>query len=365
METLILTGDDVRRILLHVGLDTLMDEMIGHLSSAFEAYDPLSESTDVPVRQGFVYHQPVTGLLEWMPCRQAGVGATIKIVGYHPENPREKNLPTILSTVNAFDTTSGHLVCMMDGTLLTALRTGAASAVASRILASPETRVVGLIGAGAQAVTQLHALTRLFDLEQVYVYDADPEVAGSFARRVAVFGRGLPIELAPVDEIVRSADVLCTATSVGVGEGPVFGDIEPKPWAHFNAVGSDFPGKIELPLALLRRSVVCPDCWEQAMREGECQQLAPAEVGPALWELVQRPERADYLQERLTVFDSTGWALEDDAAMHLFMRYAAELQLGTRLAVEIISEDAVNPYHFALPGQGRAGSSVSRERVFV
>lgn len=365
METLLLTGHDIRRILLHVGLDSLMDEMIARLTSALEAFDPERGDTVIPVRQGFEYHEPATGLLEWMPCMRKGAHATIKIVGYHPENPRKRNLPTIVSTVSAYDTTTGHLTCMMDGTLLTALRTGAASAVASGILARPEAKTAGLIGAGAQAVTQLHALTRVFDLREVLVYDVVPETARSFAQRVACFGGGLAVETAPLDALVRTADIVCTATSVGIGEGPVFEGIEPKPWVHVNAVGSDFPGKTELPAELLRRSVVCPDAWEQALREGECQQLAPAEIGPCLYELVQHRDTCRFLQDRITVFDSTGWALEDDVAMHLLMDYAAALGLGTRLPVEISSEDALNPYHFALPPVERTVPAGSPEPAFA
>lgn len=344
MDTLILTAADVQRVVHHVGLDRLMDELIDGLTAAFVAYDPAA--TDVPVRHGFAYTKPTTGLVEWMPCMDRRAGVTLKVVGYHPANAQRHALPTILSTVSSYDTSSGHLRCLMDGTLLTALRTGAASAVASRALAPPEAAVVGLIGAGAQAVTQLHALTRVFDVRRVVVHDAVAAASASFADRVACFAPDLTVDLAPADTVAAAADILCTATSIELGVGPVFADRDLKPALHINAVGSDFPGKTEVPLSVLQRSFVCPDFRAQALREGESQQLPAEAVGPDLYQLLQAPPQAK-VREQLTVFDSTGWALEDHVAMGLVTGYAETLGLGTYLPVEMVSEDARNPYQFA------------------
>lgn len=345
METLILSDEDVHRIALGVGLDHLMDELIDRLTKAFETFS--TETTVVPARDGFVYDHPVPGLLEWMPCMTYGDRATVKLVGYHPGNPKTRSLPTILSTIGAYDTTSGHLICLMDGTLLTALRTGAASAVASSIMSAPGSRVLGLIGAGVQAIAQLHALSRTFDLEEVLIYDVDADVQGTFTERSSVFASHLSIRPATVGDLVRKSDVICTATSVGIGEGPVFYGVEPKPWVHLNAIGSDFPGKVEIPLDLLQRAFVCPDFRTQAIREGECQQLTPNQIGPDLFEVVQNRDRYQHVRDQITVFDSTGWALEDHVAMNLFMELAAELRLGTRVQIESIPVDAVNPNYFA------------------
>jgi ornithine cyclodeaminase/alanine dehydrogenase-like protein (mu-crystallin family) len=344
MDTLLLTADDIRRVVCSVGLDALMDETIAGLTSAFDAFD--EAYITVPARQGFVYTRPALGLLEWMPCMSRDAHATIKIVGYHPENATRSNLPTILSSVSTYDVHTGHLTCLMDGTFLTALRTGAASAVATAILASSRAEVVGLIGAGAQAVTQLHGISRVLGIRQVLVYDSDPRVLRSFPERVAAFSGRIRIESASPATILDAADVICTATSIGVGEGPLFDSLEPRPWAHFNAVGSDFRGKVELPMRLLKRSFVCPDLREQAMQEGECQQLAPEEIGPNLYQLVQRRGEFHSLKEQLTVFDSTGWALEDHVTMELLVAHARNLGVGMDVAIETVSGDARNPYHF-------------------
>jgi len=345
MHTLILTADDVHRVVRHVGLDAFMDALIERLRTAISGFD--GEATVIPVRSGFAYSEPAEGLIEWMPCFRPGDHVVLKVVGYHPSNGRRNGLPTVISTVSAYDATSGHLKALADATLLTALRTGAASAVASDVLVRADARTVGLIGAGAQAVTQLHALTRVRSIERVLYFDSDPAASASFADRVASFASDVSLHAVSADEVVEGSDIVCTATSVGVGEGPVFGDVEPRPWCHFNAVGSDFPGKVEIPLSLLERSLVCPDFRLQAVAEGECQQLDPDSIGPSVTEVVRNAGLYMGAQESLTVFDSTGWALEDDVAMGLLAELAESLGLGMHLPIEAVVGDALNPYDFA------------------
>lgn len=343
MDTLLLTAPDVRHLAREVGLDALMDALIDRLDEALRAYD--ADTVETPQRSGFAYAKPYPGLVEWMPCLVRDAHATVKMVGYHPENPGRVGLPTILSTVSAYDTQTGHLRALVDGTLLTALRTGAASAIATRLLAAPGASTLGLLGAGAQAVTQLHAIGRVLDLERVVVYDVDPRAEASFAERVAPFAGALSVEAAPLLDVVAEADVLCTATSIPIGAGPLFPAEAPlREGVHINAVGSDFSGKFELPAALLRRSFVCPDLPGQALREGECQQLRPDEIGPSLHEVAQNADAYAAERARATVFDSTGWALEDYVAMDLFMEYAQALGVGTRVPIEVVPDDALDPY---------------------
>ncbi|HMR63511.1 MAG TPA: ornithine cyclodeaminase family protein [Anaerolineae bacterium] len=345
MKTMILSTDDLRTIVQAVGLDALMDHLIKRLLEAFQSFDPVQ--TVVPLRAGFQYAEPQPGLIEWMPVMRAGEAVALKIVGYHPGNPRRHALPTILSTISAYDPANGHLIGLADATFLTALRTGAASAIASRFLAAEKASILGLIGAGAQAVTQLHALTREFELKKVLVYDADPAISDSFLERVAFLGLDIkPIGASELPHLVTTSDIICTATSVERGAGPVFQDGATKPWLHVNAGGADFPNKTEIPRSFLERSLVCPDFPEQARQEGECQYLAPAQIGPSLVEVVQQPEQFAWARQTTTVFDSTGWALEDHVALEMMLDYAAELKLGTPLQIETTSIDPYNPYQF-------------------
>lgn len=340
MNTLVLTRKDLTEIVKTLGRDALMDEVLLELARVLKEHD--DARTQIPKRQGFTYEKPRPGVLEWMPVMSASRQVVVKVVSYNPGNPTDAGLPTIVSTISMYDCSTGHLVALMDGILLTALRTGAASATATRILARSGSSTVGLIGCGAQAVTQIHALSRVMRIQRVLFFDTDPAALASFPRRTGFLG--LKMDSAPPDVVAREADVLCTATSVEVGKGPVFEDRDLKPWIHVNAVGSDLPGKIELPLSLLKRSLVCPDFVEQALVEGESQQLDVSALGPSLPELVKNQALFEEHRDRPTVFDSTGYALEDMVAAEIVLAHARNMGLGREIAVEGILADPRNPY---------------------
>ena len=110
----------------------------------------------------------------------------------------------------------------------------------------------------------------------------------------------LDIEIIPssTQDILIQSDIVCTATSIEAGAGPLFGDFETNPALHINAIGSDFPGKIELPLNFLKKSFICPDFIEQAVIEGECQQLSIDEIGPDIVTLLQNSEKYSFVYKQ-------------------------------------------------------------------
>lgn len=342
--THVLSSRDIEQIIVHHGIDPIMDALIKDLEQAILSFD--SQHIEIPIRSGFHYQSPAMGLVEWMPLHQHGKQVVIKVVGYHPDNPKQKDLPTILSSISSYDTATGHLIGLVDGVLLTALRTGAASAVASKYLAHPESRTLGLIGCGAQSITQLHALSRVFELENVLFYDIDAGTMATFPARTALLNLSVDMQPARMEDIVQESDILCTATSIDVGAGPLFEELSTKNHLHINAVGSDFPGKIELPKTLLNKGFVCPDFRSQAIREGECQQIEESQIGPDWVEVIQNATHYQDIQTQLSIFDSTGWPLEDQVVMDLFLSYANKLGLGQMLNIEHESIDAKNPYHF-------------------
>ena len=345
-KTLILSAEDVNAIVQEYGLNQLMDSLIEKTTDVIKNYS--TKHIDIPIRSGFNYNGENPGLVEMMPVHVKNKEVVIKVVGYHPKNPTNFDLPTILSSISSYDTKTGHLKGLADGVLLTALRTGAASAIATKRLAKPDSSVLGLIGCGAQSVTQLHALSRFFDIKKVLLFDVDTNAMHSFSQRIVMLNLDLEIVFSSIEEIVKESDIVCTETSIDVGEGPLFSNLETQPHVHFNAIGSDFPGKVEVPLDLLKQSLVCPDFLEQAKIEGECQRLEDSEIGPNLAELVQNSDLYTYSKEQRTVFDSTGWALEDQVVMDLFLELANKFNIGQEIALENISADAKNPYNFML-----------------
>ena len=343
MQSLILERSDLEALLQEVGVDEFMDRLIARLREAILHWD--EEDTRIQPREGFAYEDPVYGLQEWMPVCKVGDITLMKMVGYHPSNPGRLGIPTVLSTLTAYDTASGHLRAVVDGTLLTAVRTGAASALASEVLARPHSRTVGLIGCGAQSVTQVHALSRLFPLERVWGYDVNPDAAVSLANRLEWLDLSVAkIGFEELADRLQETDILCTCTSEEPGKGPVMPDVPLAPHLHINAVGSDFPGKMELPASLLKRAVVVPDYLDQASKEGECQQLAPAEIGPDLATILRTSTAQRAHRDALTVFDSTGWALEDLVAFNEVIALAGELGLGRAMEIECRGDNPLNPY---------------------
>lgn len=344
--TIILDTAALRAIVADVGVDGLMDEMIGRLRDRFADHDP--KTTESIQRTGFAYQQPSLGLIEWMPTMRCGERVSIKTVGYHPANPVERALPSVLATTTLHDTTSGELLALTDSTFLTALRTGAASAIATDLLAPQAVETVGLVGCGAQAVTQLHAIARVRPISRVIAHDADPTVAASLFDRLPASVRAQIdleiVEAGDLDRLLRSADVLCTVTSVDPGQPAVLEDGDHAATLHVNAVGADFPGKLELPDTMIGRAAVIPDVVEQCLMEGEAQRLSEADLGPDLATLCADPADALALRDRLTVFDSTGWALEDMVAAEMALDHAARLGVGVDAEIQLIGDDPYDPY---------------------
>ncbi|MCA9140327.1 MAG: ornithine cyclodeaminase family protein [Planctomycetales bacterium] len=341
--TLILNHRHIVQTVQRAGLHQFMSELIDRLENAFASYS--SNKFDVPIRDGFRYDRPVPGLIEWMPLHDKGQAVFMKAVGYHPSNPIMECLPTVMSSYQLFDPRTGRLVAIADGNLLTAMRTGAASAVATKHLAARRSVSLGLVGCGAQAVTQFHAISRIADIDQVRVFDIDHRNARSLKHRLVPFNeRGTRIRQTSLDELLEHSDVICTATSVEVGKGPVIDHQLLMPDVHLNAVGSDLPGKIELPVGLLKNSLVFPDHREQACIEGECQQLSEDEIGPTLPELVASPDFYHGARNQRTVFDSTGFALEDFVALQLLTDHATEFGYGEHVEIDGSVADPFNPY---------------------
>lgn len=349
---LVLNQQALAQLINEVGVDTLMDDTIARLEVALLRYD--EALVDLRVRDGFHYDHPTVGLVEWMPILRKDHDVVIKLVGYHPTNP-QRRLATVQASILRLETATGRLNAMVEGSFATALRTGAASAIATRLCADPASRIVGLVGCGAQSVTQLHALSRVMQIDEVLYWDIDRAALATFEQRVEFMG--LRCRAAALPDLEAASDVLCTATSVGVGMGPVILGRHLRPHVHINAVGADLPGKTELPLALLKRALVMVDFPAQARLEGECQQLDPAEMGPALHQVVKDPTLVAAHRAATTVFDSTGFALQDEAVAAVLIDHARARGIGLRLDLNASELDPRDPY--ALTGVDRQAAPLN------
>jgi alanine dehydrogenase len=234
-----------------------------------------------------------------------------------PENPRRFGLPTIQGTVVLSDATTGAPLALMDSGSITALRTGAATAVAAKFLARPDARRATIVGCGVQGEIQLAAIAAIRPLERAHVVDADHGRAEALAAR-ATIELGFPVEAAKdLRAALGVSDVCVTCTSSRAAF--VFA-ADVAPGTFIAAVGADNRGKQELALDLVASATVVADSLEQCAEIGELQHVLAAglmtrdQVHGELSDLVagRRPGRTR--PDEITIFDSSGVALEDVAA---------------------------------------------------
>jgi alanine dehydrogenase len=287
------------------------------------------------------------GDLRCMPAYIPDLGlATVKNVSVHPQN---RDLPTVMGTVSVIDPETGFPLAIMDGTYLTAMRTGAAGGVAAKYLARPDSTVAGFVGAGVQAATQLAALlVTMPAIRQVLVSDIDERRAARFAE-AATARHGLQARAAPLGEVVSSCDVLTTVTPV---RKPIVRRADVRPGLHINAIGADAPGKQELEVEILRDAAVVIDSWEQGSHGGEINVAVSRglfgrdDVHADIGEVVSGRKPGRESADQITVFDSTGLAIQDCAcAAHVYRALAA----GGASAGEAATFDFIGPVQ---PGSG-------------
>jgi ornithine cyclodeaminase/alanine dehydrogenase-like protein (mu-crystallin family) len=335
MDTLLLSYTDTKRLIDVVGVDVIMRDCIARLKDGLTDV-ACERRPKCPPRGGFLTGgRPGEGVIENMPYMDDQDGMTLKTISYKPRNNALNRLPTVVGVICRYSVDTGELVTICDATIPTAIRTGAATAVASSLLARPDSQTAAIIGAGLQSVTQLHGLSTKFDLDVIRVYDVDRARAQSFRERCTFTSAHVQVVDTP-QAAVEGADILVTATSVQPGAGPVLRDENLAAHLHINSIGSDEPGKTELPRSILEKAFICVDHIEQALNEGECQVLERDQIDTTLERLIVDAMSVDgpLPQTReLTVFDSTGVAFEDHLALNVFLNYAAETGIGEKISI--------------------------------
>jgi ornithine cyclodeaminase/alanine dehydrogenase-like protein (mu-crystallin family) len=243
----------------------------------------------------------------------------LKLISLCEDNPA-KGLPLAQSVIIVMDAESGTPLAVMDASYLTAVRTGAASGVATDALALKDARVAAIFGAGVQGKTQLEAVAAVRPIRKALIFDVDPRAAADYAEEM---GRKLSLDVEPASspEALRQADVICTATTSTV---PVFSDGNLKPGVHINAIGSYKPHVREIPGETIKRAGVYVDQRQAALeeagdliiplRQGLIQENhILAEIGEVLAGI--KPGRSS--DDEVTVFKSVGHAAQDLAVASL------------------------------------------------
>ena len=247
----------------------------------------------------------------------------LKLNGNFPGNPG-RGLPTIQGAILLFDGATGSPLAIMDSIEVTLRRTAAATALAARHLARPDSRTILVCGCGAQAPAQLEALSEVLPIERVLAWDRDPALAANLGAEVA----------AELGEAARGADVIVTCTPA---TEPFLAADMVGPGTFIAAVGADAPHKSEIQPDLMARARVVVDSLDQCLAMGDLRHaieagaMTTADVHAELPELVAgaKPGRTD--SEQVTLFDSTGTAVQDVAAAAVIYRRALATRAGLRL----------------------------------
>ncbi|MGE5230582.1 MAG: ornithine cyclodeaminase family protein [Deltaproteobacteria bacterium] len=251
-----------------------------------------------------------SGFFGVMPA-YAGAGLGAKLVTFYPGN---SGVPTHHAIIVLFRPETGEPLAVMDGRLITELRTAAASAVATDLLARPDASVLGMLGAGVQAGSHLDALRRVRRFREVRVWS--PRSAGAFAAAHPGVRAAASAEAA-----VRGADVIVTATS---STTPVLMGDWVAPGAHVNAVGACRPEWRELDDALLARARIWTDSREAALTESGDVIAAHARLVGEIGAVANGALGGRRAPGEVTVFKSLGVAVEDVASAELVWRRLVE-----------------------------------------
>ncbi|MFA4934661.1 MAG: alanine dehydrogenase [Candidatus Methanoperedens sp.] len=281
----------------------------------------------------YLYFKKHNGDLRTMPAYLEEQDITgVKIVNVHPDNPK-KGLPTVMALVILNSTETGAPIAVMDGTYLTDMRTGAGGGVAVKYLARRNAKTVGFVGTGNQARTQLLAINEVMDIDEVKATSTSEKSTLAFKDDME---KKVNCDIIPKKSIreVCDCDILITTTP---SREPIVMNDWIAEGTHINAIGADAAGKEELDPMLLKRAKVVVDDLPQASHSGEVNVplskglLTVKDIFCELGEVITGKKKARTKDSDITVFDSTGLAIQDVATANLVYQKALKANMGMKL----------------------------------
>lgn len=327
--TLILSREDVVSVL----------DMRDCMDAVERAFAELANGTALlPLR---IVIGPPDGLALYMPAYLKEMKAlACKVVTVYKNNPSRHNMPTTIGKVLLQDPENGDVICIMDGGYLTAVRTGAASGVATKYLsANKENCVAGIFGAGVQAKMQLWAVAEAVQVEKAYVYDISADAMNRFVEEMSAKLKTQIIKANNAEEIIANCNIICTATSAST---PLFDGNTVKEGIHINGIGSHTPNARELDTAIISRSRFIGDsrdaCFSESgdillpIKEGA---ITDAHFYAELGEIItgKKIGRSPEEKSLITIFKSNGLAIQDAATAKLVYEKAVEKGIGKEVKI--------------------------------
>ncbi|MSP53356.1 MAG: ornithine cyclodeaminase [Gammaproteobacteria bacterium] len=318
----------VKQLIIKLGIKNFFIRLVENLQEDFGHWSEFEKSS-----RHAIYVE--NGVLELMPVCNKSL-YSFKYVNGHPNNAMRNKL-TVVALGMLADVNTGYPLLLSEMTLLTAIRTAATSALASRYLAKTNSKKLAIIGCGAQSEFQVLAHHALFDLSEVHYFDLDNHAMERFVQNLSNESFKL-IKGTSAQEMIKDVDIIVTATAAP-GKNHVLEYAWLQPGQHICGIGGDSVGKTELDPKILKHSKVVVEYFSQTAHEGEVQNLgdeAKKYVYAELWQLVTKEKPGRQNDTELTLFDSVGFALEDFSVLRLVYELAKQYQLGKK--VDLIPE---------------------------
>ncbi|MGE8171069.1 ornithine cyclodeaminase [Pseudomonas putida] len=309
---------DLARLVNRKGLATCLVEMADYIRHDYLRWHAFEKCARLA-------NHSQDGVIELMPVSDAS-RYSFKYVNGHPVNTRH-GLPTVMAFGALADVATGAPLLLSEMTLTTAIRTAATSALAARYLAREDSRCMALIGNGSQSEFQVIAFNTLVGIDEVRLYDIDPDASAKLVANLA--GRpGLKLTtVGSVAEAVKGADIVTTVTA-DKAYATILTPEMIEPGMHLNAVGGDCPGKTELHRDIVKRARVIVEYAPQSRIEGEIQQMPADFPVTEFWQVLAEQAAGREHSAQVTLFDSVGFALEDYSALRYVMDVAQALDIG-------------------------------------
>ena len=324
--TLFLTQRDVESIL----------DMKGALEAVENGFREMGlGQIEMPPRV-YLHFEKYNGVLIAMPAYIKGFDtAGVKIVTVHPENPEKYKLPSVIATIILNDPMNGKPLAIMDGTYVTALRTGGAGACGAKYLSRKDSKVAAIIGLGVQGRSQLMGLCEVRDIDKAKVFDAVPAAR---KRYVDEMGTKLGLDIEAVDSVevaVKDADIIvtCTPSPKPILRGELIRD-----GMHISAIGADTAAKRELDSSVFKKvDKVVVDFIPQALVVGDFAVpisegvMKKEDIYAELGEIVVGKKRGRERSDEVTLFKATGMAIQDVGTAFKVYNLAKERGIGKEI----------------------------------
>ncbi len=326
---LILNANEVRQALP-------MDQAIEAMKDAYASLSDGTAVTPLRTRLSIPSRDAVSLFMPAYLKKESTEALAVKVVSLYPSNP-PRGLAYIQAAVLVFDPETGRAIALLEGSALTAIRTGAGSGAAIDILARKDSKIVAIFGAGPQGKTQLEAACTARKIETAFIYNPTTSKAEAFVKEMAGQGK-IPKDIRVANspkEAIEHADIICTATG---STEPIFDDKDVKVGAHISAIGAYTPQMQELPIETVARSRIVVDSRATVMDEaGDIVKAIHAglinewSIHAELGEIVLGQKSGRSSDEEITFFKSVGNAVQDAAAAQVALMNAHAMKLGVEV----------------------------------